>query len=247
MRQRRAPERQDTINEPLLASSDHDDDGAPPTSPRWGIRTLPETVIDLLLRVIKSALSICAGSSKASSAGPPNLTPAARERLSRLQQRVQVAFDEKSRIHRRALGMLWELSFKEDTNKEVSGFCLCVCVCVCVYVCVDVPLLLAHAVDACDIDYMCVCVQGEACEKWKDMGWQGKDPATDFRGSGFLALENLIWFARAHPTTYDQLLNKTEGRRADWEYPFAAAGCNITFMILVRPLFVFFFFPPPLS
>ena len=81
--------------------------------------------------------------------------------------------------------------------------------------------------------WICPAAQGEANEKWKDMGWQGKDPATDFRGAGFLALENLIWFARAHPTTFDQLLNKAEGRRADPEYPFAAAGCNITFKILV--------------
>ncbi|KAK6920394.1 ELMO domain [Dillenia turbinata] len=43
-------------------------------------------------------------------------------------------------------------------------------------------------------------------EQWKEMGWQGKDPSTDFR--------------------------KQEGDRSMWEYPFAVAGVNITFMLV---------------
>ena len=31
--------------------------------------------------------------------------------------------------------------------------------------------------------------------KWKEMGWQGVDPATDFRSGGLLSLHNLIWLA----------------------------------------------------
>jgi hypothetical protein len=31
------------------------------------------------------------------------------------------------------------------------------------------------------------------------MGWQGKDPSTDFRGGGFISLENLLYFARKFP------------------------------------------------
>ncbi|XP_021895461.1 ELMO domain-containing protein 2-like [Carica papaya] len=34
---------------------------------------------------------------------------------------------------------------------------------------------------------------------WKDMGWQGEDPSTDFRGGGFISLENLIFFAKKYP------------------------------------------------
>lgn len=30
---------------------------------------------------------------------------------------------------------------------------------------------------------------------WKDIGFQGSDPATDFRGMGLLSLENLVFFA----------------------------------------------------
>ncbi|KAF4391678.1 hypothetical protein F8388_005443 [Cannabis sativa] len=36
-------------------------------------------------------------------------------------------------------------------------------------------------------------------ELWKQMGWQGVDPSTDFRGGGFISLENLIFFAQKYP------------------------------------------------
>ncbi|CAM8962328.1 unnamed protein product [Rhodiola kirilowii] len=68
-------------------------------------------------------------------------------------------------------------------------------------------------------------------ELWKDMGWQGSDPSTDFRGGGFISLENLIYFAKKYPESFQRLLHKTEGERAEWEYPFAVAGINISFML----------------
>jgi len=68
-------------------------------------------------------------------------------------------------------------------------------------------------------------------EFWKEMGWQGPDPSTDFRGGGFISLENLIFFAKKYPDSFQRLLNKLEGKRAEWEYPFAVAGINISFML----------------
>ncbi|CAH9089206.1 unnamed protein product [Cuscuta europaea] len=41
------------------------------------------------------------------------------------------------------------------------------------------------------------------------MGWQGSNPSTDFR-----------------------LLLKQVGDRATWEYPFAVAGINVSFMLI---------------
>jgi hypothetical protein len=32
--------------------------------------------------------------------------------------------------------------------------------------------------------------------------------------------------------TFQQLLSKKGGRRATWEYPFAVAGVNVTFMLI---------------
>ncbi|KAF0909732.1 hypothetical protein E2562_000062 [Oryza meyeriana var. granulata] len=69
-------------------------------------------------------------------------------------------------------------------------------------------------------------------ELWKEMGWQGTDPSTDFRGGGFISLENLIFFARNYPGSFQALLNKVQGQRADWEYPFAVAGINISFVLI---------------
>lgn len=119
-------------------------------------------------------------------------------------------------------------------------------------------------------------------ELWKDMGWQGPDPSTDFRwhiihvviswildvkfnivilvffrSGGFISLENLIFFAENYPVTFicllmilfpfsekclwsqiflkqesfHRLLHKLDGKRSEWEYPFAAAGVNLSFML----------------
>ncbi|KAH7571614.1 hypothetical protein JRO89_XS04G0101200 [Xanthoceras sorbifolium] len=69
-------------------------------------------------------------------------------------------------------------------------------------------------------------------ELWKEMGWQGSDPSTDFRGGGFISLENLIFFAKKFPDSFQRLLHKKDGARAVWEYPFAVAGINISFMLV---------------
>ncbi|XP_044498005.1 ELMO domain-containing protein A-like isoform X2 [Mangifera indica] len=69
-------------------------------------------------------------------------------------------------------------------------------------------------------------------ELWKEMGWQGTDPSTDFRGGGFISLENLIFFAKNYPDSFQRLLHKKDGARAEWEYPFAVAGINISFMLI---------------
>lgn len=75
-------------------------------------------------------------------------------------------------------------------------------------------------------------LHGLVSEQWKDMGWQGNDPSTDFRGGGFFSLENLLFFAKRYPKTFQHLLCKKGGRRATWEYPFAVAGVNLTFMLI---------------
>ncbi|VAH34894.1 unnamed protein product [Triticum turgidum subsp. durum] len=73
---------------------------------------------------------------------------------------------------------------------------------------------------------------GLVSDQWKEMGWQGKDPSTDFRGGGFISLENLLYFAKNYPKSFEELLCKQNGDRALWEYPFAVAGVNITFMLI---------------
>ncbi|XP_038975381.1 ELMO domain-containing protein A isoform X1 [Phoenix dactylifera] len=75
-------------------------------------------------------------------------------------------------------------------------------------------------------------ITGLISEQWKDMGWQGPNPSTDFRGCGFVSLENLLFYARTYPASFQRLLFKQDGMRATWEYPFAVAGVNVSFMLI---------------
>ncbi|CDP14747.1 unnamed protein product [Coffea canephora] len=83
-----------------------------------------------------------------------------------------------------------------------------------------------------DLSFPNVKLKGLISDQWKDMGWQGVNPATDFRGCGFISLENLLFFARTYPASFHRLLFKQTGERAKWEYPFAVAGINVSFMLI---------------
>ncbi|XP_076898223.1 uncharacterized protein LOC143551734 [Bidens hawaiensis] len=82
-----------------------------------------------------------------------------------------------------------------------------------------------------NLAYPNVKLEGLISDQWKEMGWQGVNPSTDFRGGGFLSLENLLFFAKSFPNAFRRLLLKQPGKRATWEYPFAVAGINISFML----------------
>ncbi|KAK9052002.1 hypothetical protein SSX86_028630 [Deinandra increscens subsp. villosa] len=82
-----------------------------------------------------------------------------------------------------------------------------------------------------NLAYPDVTLKGLISDQWKEMGWQGVNPSTDFRGGGFLSLENLLYFAKTFPNGFRRLLLKQQGKRATWEYPFAVAGINISFML----------------
>lgn len=118
------------------------------------------------------------------------LNPLQEERLQRLQERLNVPFDENRIDHQASLIALWKAAYPNVTLK------------------------------------------GLVSEQWKDMGWQGPNPSTDFRGCGFVSLENLLFFARTYPVSFHRLLFKKGGKRAEWEYPFAVAGINISFMLI---------------
>jgi hypothetical protein len=72
-------------------------------------------------------------------------------------------------------------------------------------------------------------------EQWKRLGFQGTDPATDFRGMGLLGLHNLCYFAErsssASPSwsTFSQIVNSQVRRTLqEKDYPTAVVGINIT-------------------
>ena len=74
--------------------------------------------------------------------------------------------------------------------------------------------------------------EGIKSPQWKVMGWQGIDPGSDFRGGGFFALELLVYFAENQPREFEALMKKERGTRSEWEYPFSAAGVNLTYMLV---------------
>eukprot|EP00744_Colponema_vietnamica_P014021 GILI01019651.1.p2 GENE.GILI01019651.1~~GILI01019651.1.p2 ORF type:complete len:327 (+),score=104.81 GILI01019651.1:80-982(+) len=67
---------------------------------------------------------------------------------------------------------------------------------------------------------------GRLTKEWGEIGFQGEDPATDFRGMGLLGLVNLVYFAKTYSKQCQQVLANSN-HPAHW-YSFAIAGINIT-------------------
>lgn len=70
--------------------------------------------------------------------------------------------------------------------------------------------------------------EGRVSEDWLHLGFQGPDPASDFRGMGVLGLSNLVYFGEQYPDVFQRLVS-AQGKR---DYPLACAGINVTMMLL---------------
>ena len=68
-------------------------------------------------------------------------------------------------------------------------------------------------------------------EQWKTLGFQGNDPATDFRGMGLLGLRHLVFFAEKYSTGWRELL-VSQARRKERQYPVSVAGINLTYLLV---------------
>jgi ELMO domain-containing protein len=69
------------------------------------------------------------------------------------------------------------------------------------------------------------------CADWGEVGFQGKDPSTDFRGMGLLGLQQLVYFAGKRDGS-DARRVLTDSMHPRRYYPFAATGINITAFVL---------------
>jgi ELMO domain-containing protein len=68
------------------------------------------------------------------------------------------------------------------------------------------------------------------CGDWSEIGFQGKDPTTDFRGMGLLGLYQLVYFSRTRTDAARRvLLDSNHPRRF---IPFAVTGINISAFLL---------------
>ncbi|KAI6656961.1 ELMO domain-containing protein 1 [Oopsacas minuta] len=63
-------------------------------------------------------------------------------------------------------------------------------------------------------------------KQWSDLGFQGLDPATDFRGMGYLALTQLYYLANTRTELARNLLLKSQ--HPEYGYPFALVGIHTT-------------------
>ncbi|XP_049770655.1 ELMO domain-containing protein 2 [Schistocerca cancellata] len=71
-------------------------------------------------------------------------------------------------------------------------------------------------------------LESRVTKQWQDIGFQGEDPKTDFRGMGLLGLENLIYFAQEYPGAACHVLSHSHHPR--YGYAFAIVGINLTSM-----------------
>ncbi|KAL7288034.1 hypothetical protein TKK_0017830 [Trichogramma kaykai] len=73
-------------------------------------------------------------------------------------------------------------------------------------------------------------LDGRITKQWQDIGFQGDDPKTDFRGMGILGLENLVYFAQEYPSAATHVLSHS--MHPKYGYAFAIVGINLTSMAL---------------
>ncbi|XP_064608499.1 ELMO domain-containing protein 2-like [Liolophura sinensis] len=69
-------------------------------------------------------------------------------------------------------------------------------------------------------------LEGRISSQWNTIGFQGSDPATDFRGMGILGLQQLIYFAKKYSSRAKQCLSRSQHPNIGLSY--AIVGVNIT-------------------
>lgn len=73
-----------------------------------------------------------------------------------------------------------------------------------------------------------VKLESRITKQWGDIGFQGDDPKTDFRGMGMLGLTNLTFFSEKHTDVARQVLSHSVHPKKGYSY--AIVGINLTEM-----------------
>ncbi|XP_078066833.1 ELMO domain-containing protein 2 [Mustelus asterias] len=73
-----------------------------------------------------------------------------------------------------------------------------------------------------------VHLESRITKQWGDIGFQGDDPKTDFRGMGMLGLHNLVFFGDHYTETARQTLSHSTHPKIGYSY--AIVGINLTEM-----------------
>lgn len=67
--------------------------------------------------------------------------------------------------------------------------------------------------------------------QWQKIGFQGKDPSTDFRAMGLLALDNLYYFAEKYNENVQRIL-KASNKQVCLTYTALILKIKIGFLVL---------------
>ncbi|XP_037546593.1 ELMO domain-containing protein 2 [Nematolebias whitei] len=73
-----------------------------------------------------------------------------------------------------------------------------------------------------------VKLESRITKQWGDIGFQGDDPKTDFRGMGLLGLINLVFFSENYTAEARQVLSHANHPKLGYSY--AIVGINVTEM-----------------
>lgn len=71
-------------------------------------------------------------------------------------------------------------------------------------------------------------LESRVTKQWGDIGFQGDDPKTDFRGMGMLGLTNLVFFSENYTEASRQVLSHANHPKLGYSY--AIVGINLTEM-----------------
>uniref|UniRef100_S4NI36 ELMO domain-containing protein 2 n=1 Tax=Pararge aegeria TaxID=116150 RepID=S4NI36_9NEOP len=71
-------------------------------------------------------------------------------------------------------------------------------------------------------------LEARISKEWQDIGFQGDDPKTDFRGMGILGLDNLLYFSTKYTLASHQVLSHS--LHPKYGYTYAIVGINLTSM-----------------
>ncbi|XP_007895845.1 ELMO domain-containing protein 2 [Callorhinchus milii] len=71
-------------------------------------------------------------------------------------------------------------------------------------------------------------LESRITKQWSDIGFQGDDPKTDFRGMGMLGLYNLVYFGEHYTEVARQILSHSNHPKIGYSY--AIVGINLTEM-----------------
>lgn len=71
-------------------------------------------------------------------------------------------------------------------------------------------------------------LEARITKQWQMIGFQGDDPATDFRGMGMLGLENILYFTKEYTGSARHLLSHSQHPK--YGYTLAVVAINISHM-----------------